>query len=419
MQRRQWLWGGAALIVVLLLIMLVIPLGSQVLTLWVYNAMGVKTSTPPTNDQLAQQIQNMLNLIDFVALIFTAALTLAGVVGVRRFQDFEKDTTERKKELDDKRKEIENLQKEMQEKINAIGELRVYVELQESVTKSVKDTNRALLYLILGNQLVEQKKVAAAIDAYEKVKALQPRDPQVNYILGRTYRGISSYDQAISCLETAVIEEPDFAPAHLELGMAYRNRADKLYQVLQDELRHEEEYDRAIEQMKLAIRLQPNDWEALGALAGLYRRAKDYRHALIYYKRVCEVQPDSSYALGNIAILAWHEGDRQTALETFRFTEELATRRIEAASSYDPYWDYYDRGMARLVLGSKNAALADYRAAIGLTRSPEHFKSVLDGLKFFKEVEDRYPINGLDEVIEMVRLESNEAEARTVAKHVV
>ena len=92
----------------------------------------------------------------------------------------------------------------------------------------MEDTNKALLYLILGNQLVEQKKIANAIEAYEKVKALRPEDPQVNYILGRTYRGISSYDQAITRLITSVEADPSFAQAHLELGYAYRNRADKL-----------------------------------------------------------------------------------------------------------------------------------------------------------------------------------------------
>jgi tetratricopeptide (TPR) repeat protein len=416
--QRRWFWVGIGLTLVLLLVMLIVPLGSQVLTLWAYKTMGIGIGTPPTNDLLAQQMQNMLNLIDFVAIIFTAVLTLAGAVGLRRFQDLEEDTARRMKELDEKRMVIEDLQKEMQDKINAVGALRKYVELQEAVTKSVEDTNRALLYLILGNQLVEQKKVADAIKEYEKVKTLRPGDPQVNYILGRTYRGISSYNQAITCLETSVEADPSFAPAHFELGMAYRNRADKLYLAPQDEMKHEEEYDKAIEQMKQAIKLQPNDEEFLGALGGAYRRAKDYRHALMYYKRVRDVNPESSYAVGNIAILAWHEGERSTSLDAFRRTEELATKRINSERSYDPYWDYYDRGMARLVLGKKADALSDYRRAIGLTRSPEHFKSVVDGLRFFKEVEDKYPLDGLDEALKMVMEASVDAEARAVAKRV-
>jgi tetratricopeptide (TPR) repeat protein len=416
--QRKWLWVGIGIALTFLLIMLIVPLGSQIVTLLVYRSMGVGLGTPPTNDLLAQQMQNVLNLIDFLAIIFTAVLTLAGAVGFRRFQDLEDHTAGRMKEMDDKREEIENLQKEMQDKINAVGELRKYVELQEAVTKSVEDTNKALLYLILGNQLVEQKKIAEAIEAYEKVKELRPDDPQVNYILGRTYRGISSYDQAITCLTTSVEMEPSFAQAHLELGVAYRNRADKLYFALDDEMRRDEEYEKAIEQIKLAAKLQPKDEDILGTLGGIYRRANDYKRALMYYKQVREINPDSSYAAGNIAVLAWHQGDRAVSLEAFRHTEELATKRIGSGLSYDPFWDYYDRGMARLVLGNKDAALSDYRTAIDLTRSPEHFKSVVDGLQFFKDVEDKYPLDGLDEALNLVTEASLEAEARMVAKHV-
>jgi tetratricopeptide (TPR) repeat protein len=415
---KRWFWGVVGLAVVLLLIMLIIPLGSQVLTLWAYKTIGIGMGVSPTNDLLAQQIQNMLNLIDFLAIIFTAVLALAGVVGLRRFQDIEKDTAERMGELDEKRRGIEELQKEMQDRINSMGELRKYVELQESVTKSVEDTNKALLYLILGNQLVEQKKIAEAIEAYEKVKALRPEDPQVNYILGRTYRGISSYDQAITCLTASVEADPSFAQAHVELGIAYRNRADKLYAAPADEMKREDEYEKAIEHIKQAAKLQPKDEEILGTMGGVYRRAKNYRRALMYYTQVRDINSDSSYAIGNIAILAWHEGNMATSLEAFKHTEELATKHIDSGISYEPFWDYYDRGMARLVLGRKKAALSDYRTAIDLTRSPEHFKSVVDGLQFFKEVEDKYPIDGLNEVLNMVMDASIDAEARMVAKHV-
>jgi tetratricopeptide (TPR) repeat protein len=413
---RRWFWAIIGLLA-LLIVILAIP-GSQILTVWAYKAIGVGPGIAPSNDELSQQIQNMLNLIDFVALVFTAVLTVAGFVGFTRFQDFQKDTASRMDELEQKRKVIDNLQKEMQDKIDAIGELRKYVELQESVTKSVEDTNKALLYLILGNQLVEQKKIREAIEAYEKVKALRPEDPQVNYILGRTYRGISSYDQAITCLETSVGRDPSFAPAHYELGLAYRSRADKIYAAPVDEMEREEEYEKAIEHIKQAAKLQPKDEEILGTMGGIYRRAKDYKRSLMYYTQVREINADSSYAIGNIAILAWHEGNMVASLEAFKHTEELATKRIDSGLSYEPFWDYYDRGMARLVLGRKKAALSDYRVAIDLTRSPEHFKSVVDGLQFFKEVEDKYPIDGLDEVLNMVTAASIDAEARMVAKHV-
>jgi len=53
-----------------------------------------------------------------------------------------------------------------------------------------------------------------------------------------------------------------------------------------------------------------------------------------------------------------------------------------------------------------------------LTRSPEHFRAVLDGLRFLKEVENRYPIDGLDEAMTLVAAATAAAEERAVAKHV-
>jgi tetratricopeptide (TPR) repeat protein len=299
---------------------------------------------------------------------------------------------------------------ELQDKINTIEELRKYVELMEIVTKSVGDTNNALLYLILGNQLVEQKKIVEACKAYEKVKAWQPKDPQVNYILGRAYRNIGYYDQAITCLTISVESDPSFAQAHFELGIAYRDRANKLYSAPDDEMRRDEEYEKAIDQVKLALRLQPNDEDILSTLGSISRQAKDYKRALMYYKQVSNVDPNSSYAVGNIAILTWHEGIRASSLEAFRHTEELATKRIDSGISDEPFWDYYDRATARLVLGNKDAALSDYRTAIHLTHNLEPLRAVLDNIKFLKEVEDKYPLDGLDEALKLLMEVSFNAE---------
>jgi hypothetical protein len=68
--------------------------------------------------------------------------------------------------------------------------------------------------------------------------------------------------------------------------------------------------------------------------------------------------------------------------------------------------------MAKLVLGPKDEALDDYRSAARLTFNPENFKSVLDGLFFLKEVEDQYPIVGLNDAITIVETAKAEAESR-------
>ncbi len=68
--------------------------------------------------------------------------------------------------------------------------------------------------------------------------------------------------------------------------------------------------------------------------------------------------------------------------------------------------------MAKLVVGRKDEALEDYRLAAKLTFNPAHFKSVLTGIYFLKEVEDKYPIDGLNEALSIVDFARTEAENR-------
>jgi tetratricopeptide (TPR) repeat protein len=161
-----------------------------------------------------------------------------------------------------------------------------------------------------------------------------------------------------------------------------------------------------------AKRLLPDDEEILATLGGTYRRYGKYQDALNYYHQALDLNPESSYALGNVASLSWHEGKLEDSREAYRRTEELATRRINSKISYEPFWDYYDRAMSKLVLGPKDKALDDYRFAAKLTFNPENYKSVLDGLFFLKEVEDKYPIDGLNDAITIVKTAKAEAESR-------
>ncbi len=294
----------------------------------------------------------------------------------------------------------------------ANNQLQKFAQVQDTTIKNIDDASRALSYLAMGNQLLEQKKIQAAIQAFQKAKQLRLKDVQVNYMLGQIYRKIGSYDEAIDCLETAIASEKEFALAHFELGIAYRSQADKLYDDPALKQQHDQEYGKAIEHLNEATRLLPGDEEIIATLGGTYRRYGKYQDALKCYNRALELNPDSSYALGNVALLSWHEGKLDEARSAYRRTEEIATKRIDAKVSYEPFWDYYDRAMAKLVVGRKDEALEDYRLAAKLTFNPAHFKSVLTGIYFLKEVEDKYPIDGLNEALSIVDFARTEAENR-------
>jgi tetratricopeptide (TPR) repeat protein len=294
----------------------------------------------------------------------------------------------------------------------ANNQLQKFAQVQNTTIKNIDDASRALSYLAMGNQLLEQKKIQAAIQALQKAKQLRLKDVQVNYMLGQIYRKIGSYDEAIECLETAIASEKEFALAHFELGIAYRNQADKLYADLSLKQQHDQEYEKAIVHLKEATSLLPDDEEIIATLGGTYRRYGRYQDALKCYNHALELNPDSSYALGNVALLSWHEGKLDEARSAYRRTEDIATKRIDAKISYEPFWDYYDLAMAKLVVGRKDEALEDYRLAAKLTFTPDQFKSVLTGIYFLKEVENKYSIGGLNEALAIVEAGKTEAENR-------
>jgi tetratricopeptide (TPR) repeat protein len=148
-----------------------------------------------------------------------------------------------------------------------------------------------------------------------------------------------------------------------------------------------------------ALNLRPDYEDALGALGGLCRREGRYSEARDFYRKAGRVDPHSSYAWNNVASLSWYEGDKEFAQTAFERVERIATERIESGME-EAFWDYYDRALARLVLGRRDEAMADHRAAINDTPEEENFRSVLDNLLFLKRAEKS--ITGLDEFISMV-----------------
>jgi tetratricopeptide (TPR) repeat protein len=389
-------------------------------------------------DQESNQTQNLLNTVNTYSQILGVVLALFGVVAVflgvfgfstnNGFRDLDKEwrmhlneltkqqseaeqkskaITELTNEIEEKSREIENLRQEMLQKSKDIGDLEQLVALQEALTKRleentrhIEDNSNALLNYMLGERLQEQKRSNLAISAFERARALRPLDPQIIYALGRIYSNRGIYDRAITCLEDAITYDPSFAQAHMELGLTYRRRAESMYTQNDEQLNIE--YEKAIEHLQEATHLLPNYEDALAGLGAIYRRMKRYSEALDYYEQAFEADPSSSYALGNVATLGWHEGKLEIAREAFQRTLELATARIDAGSSFEPFWDYYDRALAKLVLGRKEDALSDYDMAVKRTHGPKNFQSVLDTLKFLQEVQDRQSIEGLDEVIHII-----------------
>ncbi len=353
-------------------------------------AAPVVTPTPDTTEAVnaannaVSHAQDLLNIMGWFATIlgivlglfvglFSVFAIVSGILGFRSYGEF--------------RTLVKNLRTNMAE-----------------IREDADNTRSALVYLSLGDRLLNQKDTEEAIKNYKEAGKLLPRDIQVQSMLGRIYSGAGEYETAISTLEAAAkmleavhpLDTVRLGNVEKELGLAYRRRGKALNQ--------EADYDAAIQHLKKAATLNPTDSDTLAILGGLYRRKGEYVLAYDSYKQASNLNPASSYALGNVASLAWYDGKKDEARMYFGFAEMVATDHIKKGQG-EIYWDYYDLALAQLALGKATEAQKNYAMAIKETPGEVQFDGVLDNLYLLQKAPQ--PIPGLDDIVKMIKTSAN------------
>ena len=160
-----------------------------------------------------------------------------------------------------------------------------------------------------------------------------------------------------------------------------------------------DDYDKAIQFLKKAISLNPDDSDTFAILGGLYRRKKEYKQALASYEQAWHLNPNSSYALGNLASLSWYLGKVNEAKMHFQYAEMLVNKRIKRGQPVG-FWDYYDLALAQLASGNLADAKKMYTEAIKATPGPVQIDGVLNNLYLLQNANP--PLPGLDEIVKML-----------------
>ncbi|HLJ36429.1 MAG TPA: tetratricopeptide repeat protein [Ktedonobacteraceae bacterium] len=382
--------GGIASLLVVVTLFFVFP-GSHVLAansgvVSSVSAIPIDTPTPDTTaavnaaNNAVSQAQNLLTVMSVFATILGVVLALLSLfaavlafLGIRSYREV----------------------------LSLASELRTSMA---GIRSEADNTRSALVYLSLGDRLLNQKDTQEALKNYKEAGRLLPRDIQVQSMLGRVYSGAGDYETAISTLDTTAklleavhpVDTVNLGNVEKELGLAYRRRGMANKQ--------EADYDTAIQHLKKATALNPADSDALAILGGLYRRKGEYAQAYDSYKRAWIVNPASSYALGNVASLAWYEGKKDEARMYFGIAEMEAADHIKKGQG-EIYWDYYDLALAQLALGKDVEARKNYATAIKETPGKVQFESVLDNLNLLQKAPQ--PMPGLDDIVKMIKAAAN------------
>lgn len=166
-----------------------------------------------------------------------------------------------------------------------------------------------------------------------------------------TIRGIRNFQKAIDV-------DQDYFDAHLQLGMLYADKKNKL----------------AIDYFNNALNIDPQNREVNYYLAMFYQETGNYDMAIQIYNSILDIHPDFYFALYNIGYINLvYLKDFNLAIDYFSQTLDIEPEYADA---------HYNRGFAYELLKDVENSRKDYKKTLEL--SPNYEKAI-DGLNRIDE----------------------------------
>ncbi|MGL4599044.1 MAG: tetratricopeptide repeat protein [Bacteroidia bacterium] len=165
---------------------------------------------------------------------------------------------------------------------------------------------------------------------------------QAYFMKGMVFKAIGDTSKAISSMQTAVEQDPDYYNAYIQLGIIYASQGNPI----------------ATQYYVNALKVNPSSEEALYNLAKFYQDINDFPAALENYTILTRVNPknfDAHYNMGVIYI----EKLKQIPDAAKAFNLAIET------NSKDPR-GFAGRGRCNELSGNKQEAINDYKMALTL-----------------------------------------------------
>jgi tetratricopeptide (TPR) repeat protein len=379
--------------------------------------------------QTMERAEDALSSVELVLSFLEGASVLAGVIlvgvgilGINSLQDLRSDTEKLKqdilerlvqaeRELTDR---VERAEKEFLSRAEHLATLErelegMYQKTQSLIGEQVRQANveakrsfEALSHLVMGQRLVRERNINAAIQACRSAYELDPDNIPNNYLLGRLLIRTDQLDEAIFHLTEALDEAEEdpkaTAPTQAVLGLAIRKKGDRVDDLMERNRIYNQAESYLIRATTDDPQLLNEDGESyFGVLGSLYRRQGRDQDAIMAYERAARATPRRSYPEINLAML-YLEREDQGQFERHRRQAETKSRR-RLQDTPEDYWAIHDLALALLLRGDVETAYKHFEEALEITPDVMTLDSVIARLEFAKELPQ--PPQGVEGALEL------------------
>ncbi len=155
----------------------------------------------------------------------------------------------------------------------------------------------------LGLALEAQGRRDAAVENYRKAVAVQPHHVEALNNLGLAFEAQGRHEAAAGCYRKVLAVQPNFIKSHFNLGLA---------------LQQQGKLDAAAESYRKALAIQPNFPEALNGLGNVLQAQARFDAAADSYRKALAIRPDYAEALNNLGNVLQAQGQPGAAAENYR-----------------------------------------------------------------------------------------------------
>jgi len=197
------------------------------------------------------------------------------------------------------------------------------------------------------------QKYEESVTLINQALKVNPYIARAYFLKGMIYIEKKDTGKAISSLQTAVEQDPDYFDAYIQLGLLFAHRGDPIALTYYDD----------------ATRVQPQNPEPYYDEGMFYQFGGDYDEAIKVYKELLEVDSTYKHAYYNLGVIYNEDKtDYKASIDNF-------SNAIKYDTAY--FMAYYGRANSYEMLKQYDKALADYAHSYRL--NPQ-----------FKEAEDAY-----------------------------